>query len=123
MRHKIIVNIINIFKHYFIGNVAIIYTTLMKNDQNHITVLVIGTCLFICQGTRTGDSEETFSVFAFKSRSHTMKSLKALQSLQEKRSLPNVIEAFQCSMTCIIKYTSAFAQLSMSPLCVIAALT
>jgi len=35
------------------------------------------------------------------SRDHTIKSLKALQSLREKRSLPlffnNVIEAFQCS--------------------------
>jgi len=41
-------------------------------------------------------------LYIIKPRSHTMKSLKALQSLQEKRSLPycdNVNEAFQCSVS------------------------
>jgi len=50
--------------------------------------------------------QKAYKAVIFKPRSHTMKSLKALQSLQEKRSLPfcsNVFEAFQCGVTYIMK--------------------
>jgi len=32
-------------------------------QNNKQTILVFGTCLFICQGTRPGNSKETYSVF------------------------------------------------------------
>jgi len=58
----------------------------------------------------------------FKPRSYTLKSLKVLQSLQEidhSRYCNKVTEACQCTVTYIMKYTSAFAMIT---LCVIAAL-